>query len=169
VATEPDELPVGAELDRVLDAAAGLTRYEAENAFSLSLVRQQRIAPDALWELKSQMLKKSGLVQLYRGFEDFSSLGGLDALKAFARRALLQPSRGNPLKRARGLLLLSPPGCGKSQFCRCLGKETGRPVLQLDVGSLMGSLVGQSEERTRPVLRMADAMQPSILMIDELE
>jgi len=56
------------------------------------------------------MLKKSGLVQLYRGAEDFSSLGGLEALKTFARRALLQPSRGNHLQRARGLLLLSPPG-----------------------------------------------------------
>jgi SpoVK/Ycf46/Vps4 family AAA+-type ATPase len=50
-----------------------------------------------------------------------------------------------------------------------LGKETGRPVLQLDVGSLMGALVGQTEERTRQVLRIADAMQPCILMIDELE
>jgi SpoVK/Ycf46/Vps4 family AAA+-type ATPase len=50
-----------------------------------------------------------------------------------------------------------------------LGKETGRPVLQLDVGNLMGSLVGQTEERTRQVLRIADAMQPCILMIDELE
>ena len=32
VATEDGELPDGPELDRVLDAAAGLTRYEAENA-----------------------------------------------------------------------------------------------------------------------------------------
>jgi hypothetical protein len=44
----------------VLDAAAGLTRLEAENAFSLSLVRQGRITSEAVWELKSGMLKKSG-------------------------------------------------------------------------------------------------------------
>jgi SpoVK/Ycf46/Vps4 family AAA+-type ATPase len=37
------------------------------------------------------------------------------------------------------------------------------------VGNLMGSLVGQTEERTRHLLRLADAMQPCILMIDELE
>jgi hypothetical protein len=36
VATEEGELPEGTELDRVLDAAAGLTRYEVANAFSLS-------------------------------------------------------------------------------------------------------------------------------------
>jgi SpoVK/Ycf46/Vps4 family AAA+-type ATPase len=65
--------------------------------------------------------------------------------------------------------LLSPPGCGKSAFCKALGKEVGRPVLNLDVGSLMGSLVGQSEERTRQALRIIDAMAPCVAMIDEVE
>jgi len=169
IATEDGELPDGAELDMLLDAAAGLTRYESESAFSLSLVRHGRIVADAVWDLKCQTLKKSGLMQLYRGTEDFGSLGGLGALKAFTKRALLQPSRSNPLKRPRGVLLLSPPGCGKSQFCKCLGKETGRPVLILDVGTLMGSLVGQTEERTRQALQIADAMAPAVLMIDEVE
>jgi SpoVK/Ycf46/Vps4 family AAA+-type ATPase len=50
-----------------------------------------------------------------------------------------------------------------------LGKEVGRPVLVLDVGSLMGSLVGQSEERTRQALKIVDAMAPCVLMIDEVE
>jgi SpoVK/Ycf46/Vps4 family AAA+-type ATPase len=82
---------------------------------------------------------------------------------------MLHPQRSNPLKRPRGVLLLSPPGCGKSQFCKVLGKEVGRPVLNLDVGSLMGSLVGQSEERTRQALRIIDAMAPCVAMIDEVE
>jgi SpoVK/Ycf46/Vps4 family AAA+-type ATPase len=153
----------------VLDAAVGLTRYEAEAAFSLSLVREGRLTAETLWEQKSQILKKSGLLSLHRGGEDFSSLGGLAALKAFCKRSLLQPSRDNPLKRPRGVLLLSPPGCGKSQFCKALRKEVGRPVLILDVGSLMGSLVGQSEERTRQALRIIDAMAPCVAMIDEVE
>ena len=169
IATEAGELPEGNELQTVLDAAAGLTRMEAENAFSLSLVRQGRITADAVWELKTQTLKKSGLLSLHRGTEDFSSLGGLSALKAFCKRALLQPSRDNPMKRPRGVLLLSPPGCGKSQFCKALGKEVGRPVLMLDVGSLMGSLVGESEQRTRQALRVIDAMAPCVAMIDEVE
>jgi len=169
IATEAEELPEGNELQTVLDAAAGLTRMEAENAFSLSLVRQGRITADTVWELKTQTLKKSGLLSLHRGKEDFSSMGGLSALKAFCKRALLQPSRDNPMKRPRGVLLLSPPGCGKSQFCKALGKEVGRPVLMLDVGTLMGSLVGQSEERTRQALHVIDAMAPCVAMIDEVE
>jgi hypothetical protein len=169
IATEAEEFPSGDSLDRVLDAASGLTRFEAENAFALSLVREGRLTAETLWSQKSQMLTKSGLLQLYRGDDDFSKLGGLSALKSFTKRALLQPSRTNPLKRPRGVMLLSPPGCGKSHFCKALGKETGRPVLQMDIGSLMGSLVGQSEERTRSALRIVDAMAPCVLMIDEVE
>ena len=47
--------------------------------------------------------------------------------------------------------------------------ETGRPTLILDVGSLLGSLVGQTEQNIRQGLRIADAMQPAVLMIDEVE
>ena len=65
--------------------------------------------------------------------------------------------------------LLSPPGCGKSAFAKSLGNETGRPTLVLDVGSLMGSLVGQTEERTRQALKTVDAMAPCVLFVDEIE
>ena len=153
----------------MLDAACGLTRYEAENAFSLSLVRHGRITSEAVWELKSGMLKKSGLLGLHRGQDDFNALGGLQSLKAFCRRSLLQPGRGNPLKRPRGVLLLGVPGTGKSAFAKALGRETGRPTLILDVGALMGSLVGQSESNIRQALRIADAMAPCILFVDEIE
>jgi SpoVK/Ycf46/Vps4 family AAA+-type ATPase len=112
------------------------------------------------------MLKKSGLLTLHRGGETFGDLGGLDALKGFTRRAL-GGRKGSV--RARGVLLLGVPGTGKSAFAKALGNETGRPTLVLDVGSLMGSLVGQTEERTRQALRIVDAMAPAVLFIDEIE
>ncbi len=81
IGTEEGELPTGDELERVLDAAGGLTRGEAESAYSLSLVRHGRIQPETIWELKSQTLKKSGLLELYEGDANFESLGGMSALK----------------------------------------------------------------------------------------
>jgi hypothetical protein len=167
VATEPGELPEGDGLIALLDAAAGLTRVEAENAFSLSLVRHGRLAPDVLWELKGQALKKSGLLTLHKGGETFADLGGLEALKRFCARAL-RPGGGR-MARPRGVLLLGPPGSGKSAFCRALGAETGRPTLVLDVGALMGSLVGETERRVREALRALDAMAPCVAFVDEVE
>jgi hypothetical protein len=168
IATEKGEMAEGNDLQRLIDAAAGLTRYEAEGAFSLSLLRESKLTPQTVWELKTGMLKKSGLLTLHRGRESFSDLGGLDALKSFCARAISASGRKGSA-RAKGILLLSPPGCGKSQFCKALGNEMGRPTLILDVGALLGSLVGQTEERVRQALRIVDAMSPAILFIDEVE
>ena len=112
---------------------------------------------------------KSGLLTLHRGGERFADLGGLDNLKGFCLRSLRQQGQSDSRRRPKGVLLLSPPGCGKSQFCKALGNEVGRPTLILDVGSLMGSLVGQTEANIRQALKIADAMSPCILMCDEVE
>jgi hypothetical protein len=166
VATEEGEMPAGEELGRLLDAAAGLTRHEAEGAFSLSLVREGRLTPRAVWELKTQALRKSGLLTLHHGTETFADLGGLEALKQFCVRAL---AKASDMAKPRGVLLLGVPGTGKSAVAKALGNECGRPTLVLDVGSLMGSLVGETEGRTRQALRLIDAMSPCVCFLDEVE
>src|SRR5215468_2461689 len=162
---QPEDMPQGEDLQRVLDAAAGLTRYEAEGSFALSLTRQNALRPESVWELKAQALKKNNLLTLHRGGERFDSLGGLANLKEFCRRAL----RPGQAVKPRGVLLLGVAGSGKSAFPKSLGNETGRPTLLLDVGALLGSLVGQSETNLRQALRVADAMSPCVLFCDELE
>ena len=161
----PEDLPQGEALDRVLDAAAGLTRYEAEGAFALSLTRHNAFVPQTVWDLKAQTLKKNNLLRLHQGKESFESLGGLPNLKNFCRRAL-QPNKS---VKPRGVLLLGVPGSGKSCFAKALGNETGRPTLVLDMGALYGSLVGATEANVRQALRIADAMAPCVLFTDELD
>lgn len=162
---QPSELPAGNDLQRVLDAAAGLTHYEAEGAFALSLSRHNALQPQCIWELKAQALKKNNLLTLHRGNERFDCLGGLGNLKDFCRRALLP---GKAVK-AKGVLLLGVPGTGKSALAKALGNETGRPTLILDLGALYGSLVGATEANVRQALKIADAMAPCVLFSDELD
>ena len=164
VATESGELPD--PLTPVLDAAAGLTRSEAENAFALSLVRHGRLDPDPLWEMKARQLKSGGPLSLHRGGPGFDALGGMNALKAFCRSAL---TNGSPAAEAKGVLLLGPGGVGKSSFARALGAEVNRPTLTLDVGALMGGLVGATEENARRALATVAAMTPCVLFVNEVE
>ena len=57
----------------------------------------------------------------------------------------------------------------KNAFWKARGNETDRPTLVLDVGSQMVSIVGQSEAQTRQALKIADAMAPCVLFLDEVE
>ena len=160
------ELPTGVELNQILDAASGLTRYEAENAFALSIIKEGKISSSTVQALKSQALHKSGLLTMHESQTGFEQLGGLDSVKDFCKRAL--DSRSSKAK-AKGILLLGVPGVGKSAFAKALGKEVNRPTLVMDIGRLMGGLVGQSESNVRRALEIVDASSPAILFIDELE
>ena len=166
LATEAGELPEGSELTAVLDAAAGLTRMEAENALSLALVRHGRIVPEVIWESKLQGLRKSGLLEMHLGTESLAGLGGLEAMKSFCLRALQSRSeRAEP----RGILILGVPGTGKSEFAKRLGHEVGRPTLRVDLGRLKGSLVGETERKTGLALRQLSATSKNIAFFDEIE
>lgn len=61
-------------------------------------------------------------------------------------------------RRASGLLLVGPPGTGKSAIAKAMGGEGGIPTISLDLGGLKNSLVGASEERMRTALRVIDAV-----------
>lgn len=165
IGTEPGEMPEGPELETLLDAAAGLTRYEAEGAFSLSIVRDGRITPKTVWGHKEQSLSKSGLLTLHRGGESFDKIGGLEPLKSYLT-ASLDPAA--PFS-GQGTMLVGVPGTGKSTIAKALAAQTGRPCLVLDIGKLMTKFVGESGTNMRQALRIADAMAPCILFLDEIE
>ena|GEM_PF-1129437 len=69
----------------------------------------------------------------------------------------------------RGILLVGLPGCGKSLAAKVSASVLDLPLLRLDVGSLMGKYLGESEERMRRALDSVEASAPCVLWIDELE
>jgi SpoVK/Ycf46/Vps4 family AAA+-type ATPase len=131
----PDPIEEVTDLDRVLDAASGMTRIEAENAFSLSVIRHNKLDRDAVFSMKAQVFKRglAGL-SLYEGPETFADIGGHAWLKEFTSK-LLSKREENPKFRPKGVICTGVSGGGKSLFCKALGAEVGRPVLTLDVGA----------------------------------
>lgn len=160
--------PKDSEVRMAIEAAMGLTMYEAETIFAECLVTSGKLIPEVVWQTKSRVLEGTGYLQLWRGKETFSDLIGLDGLKTFCLSMLRNPVE-DPRLRPRGVMLVGVPGMGKSMFCKALGNATRRPVLVLEVGGLMGSLVGQTESRTQRAIDLAERMAPSILFIDEIE
>ena len=67
------------------------------------------------------------------------------------------------------MLLAGPPGTGKSIVAKNIATILNLPLLQLDIASMLGSLVGESEGNVRRALSTAEAIAPCVLWIDEVE
>jgi len=61
-------------------------------------------------------------------------------------------------KRADGAILVGAPGAAKSAIAKAAGGECGKPTIQIDLGAMKGSLVGESETRIREALKVIDSI-----------
>lgn len=152
-------------------AAAGLTRIEAENAFSLSIYEHSQLKPEVIFGMKAQFLKTGNQSLVLCTDPEpagFSDVGGLMSMKQYHVSILTQ--KHQPVKaKPKGSLLLGVPGGGKSWYTVALGREVNRPVLQCFLGRTRGGIQGQTEQFTDELFRKAERMAPSILFIDEIE
>jgi ATP-dependent 26S proteasome regulatory subunit len=161
--------------DAIVKACQGLTRSEAENALAKAIVAQQGLTGrdvKSILEEKEQIIRKSGILEYTAAVEDFGGIGGLNQLKAWLRQrneGFSQKAKDFGLPNPRGVMLVGVPGCGKSLCAKAVASEWQKPLLKFDLGRVFAGLVGESEERMRKALAVAEGVAPCVLWIDELE
>ena len=165
--------PKASELADVVRALGGLSVSEAENALALAYIETKSFSPAIIYREKTASVRRSGLLEIVspdpRGLD---SIGGLSELKKWIgeRRSAYSPeAEAYGLPSPKGCLIVGLPGTGKSLAAKALGAALGIPTLKLDIGSLFGSLVGQSEQRAREALQLAEALSPCVLWLDEID
>src|SRR5581483_4863014 len=86
-----------------------------------------------------------------------------DARRFFERRAFYEEHR---LPWKRGLLLVGPPGNGKTQTIRALLNELGKPVLYV---RSFESKCDRIEANIRTVFQRARKMAPMVLVLEDID
>jgi SpoVK/Ycf46/Vps4 family AAA+-type ATPase len=163
------------EREELLKACLGLTFSEVNNVISKALVKDGRLdASDIplILEEKKQLTKKGGFLEYVDVNVGLDAVGGLDVLKQwFKERSLgfTEEARKFPLEVPKGVLLTGIPGCGKSMCAKAVAKDWRKPLLRFDIGSVFGKYLGESEFNMRRAIKIAEAMAPCVLWIDEIE
>lgn len=175
----PETYIPGDSVDALVNAASGMTILEAETAYSRAFTLNDRLFPDIPVEnllaqvhrSKEDIVKKSQTLEMVNPIP-VDSIGGLELLKDwFITRSVCfsEEARKAKVDAPKGVALIGPPGTGKSVCSKAVASILNLPLVRVDLGRLFGSLVGQTEARTRTMLKELEAMAPCIVWVDEVD
>ncbi|MEV4973531.1 AAA family ATPase [Streptomyces scopuliridis] len=160
---------------RAAEFLQGVTEGEAVNLMA-TLVAKGSVEKDdvlALARSKDRIFSDlAGLERIHLKSEEDYGIGGLTNLRDWLRRKhqlMHSDLRGTGLRPPRGALLVGVPGCGKSLSAKAIASQWRLPLYRLDMASIHGKYLGESEGRMREALETADRVAPCILWIDEIE
>jgi ATP-dependent metalloprotease len=104
----------------------------------------------------------------------FSDVHGCDEAKEELQELvefLTNPDKFNQLggKLPKGVLLVGPPGTGKTMLARAVAGEAGCPVFYMSGSEFDELYVGVGAKRVRDLFQQARTKAPAIIFIDELD
>lgn len=162
------------DLRRAAEILSGITEMEAINVLASMMARGQLNKDDMpeLSRYKDRIFGDLSGIERVQLKEGANKVGGLHTLREWlaTKQSLITADLSQTtFAPPKGMLLVGVPGCGKSLSAKAVAQEWMLPLYRLDMSSIMGMYVGQSESRLREALEMADRVAPCVLWIDEIE
>jgi AAA+ superfamily predicted ATPase len=162
--------------EQLAQALLGLTEAEIENALAKAAIARRGIGPEAvplILDEKRAVIRRSGALS-YSHPEPADHLGGYANLRLLLQQAAVTftpAAREYGVEPAKGVLLVGLPGCGKDLAKKIAAGIFGRPLLDLDMGAVMGEgggVIGSAAMSIRRALAIATTLK-AVLGLSEFE
>ncbi len=105
----------------------------------------------------------------------WNDIGDLEEVKQKLKEAVEWPLK-NPkvfermgIRPPKGILLVGPPGCGKTLLAKAVAKESEANFILIKGPEIFSKWVGESERAIREIFRKARQASPSIIFFDEID
>lgn len=160
-------------LDSLLRHMVGLPEASVRHLVRLTLTDGVICTADLARVLsaKQETLGVAELLVFEQKLPAMEDVAGMKALKRWLllrREPFLDPEASG-LPAPRGVMLLGVQGAGKSLASKAIAAAWQVPLFRMDFGALFDKYQGESERKLREALKVADAMAPCVLWMDEIE
>jgi SpoVK/Ycf46/Vps4 family AAA+-type ATPase len=145
----------------------GLSLVQIEDIVQRARGNGAPLARAAVTERKIELLRQeySDVLEIMNPRADLSAIGGLDYAVRELREVADIMRRGLTSAAPMGIILMGPPGTGKSYLAECFAKECG--MLCVRFRPLRQMYVGQSERNQEKAFGAIRALAPVVVIVDE--
>lgn len=148
-------------------ATGGLSLVQIEDVLQRTQGARQPLTREAIVERKIDLLRQEygDVLEILAPRYDLSAVGGLDHAVRELREVADLMRRGLVSAAPMGIMLMGPPGTGKSYLAECFARECG--MLGVRFRPLRQMYVGQSERNQEKAFAAIRALAPVVVMVDE--
>ena len=163
------------DLNSLVQSCQGLSLERIRRVLSKIIATNQIIDKSTISLIlneKQQIINQTQLLEFCSSDSSLDDIGGLANLKQWLNQrtsSFSEQALSYGLAAPRGLLLVGVQGTGKSLTAKAIANDWQLPLLRLDFGRLFGGIVGESESRVREMIRVAEALAPCVLWIEEID
>lgn len=157
--------------DALVQAGLGLTLSEYENVIAKCLVLHD-LSVKVIKGEKRQIIRKNGSLEYFDPDEGMGEIGGLDCLKEWTRKAkkrYTSKAEEYGLSKPKGVLLVGPPGTGKSLSAKAISNTLQLPLIRLDMSDTASKYYGETASNVKAALKVVNTVAPAVFWWDEVE
>lgn len=95
---------------------------------------------------------------------------GQQGIKQYFKEVVIDAIKENDVDIIpKGVMLMGPPGTGKTYFARCLAGDAGINFVEFKMSKILGKYVGESEKSMEKALSVFRALAPVGVFMDEID
>ncbi len=153
--------------DELAAQTGGLSLVQVEDVVQRAKGAGQALTRAALIDRKMDLLRQEygDVLEILQAKNDLSAVGGLDHAVRELREIADIMRRGLTSAAPMGIILMGPPGTGKSYLAECFAKEC--EMLCVRFRPLRQMYVGQSERNQEKAFAAIRALAPVVVIVDE--
>lgn len=151
---------------------AGLNKISIEDIILLA-IDEGRLTRDMVLNRKKDLIRKEfGEIIEIMDTEGYSlnKFAGQEHIKDYFKEVVIDAIKEDDISIVpKGVLLMGPPGTGKTYFSKCLAGDAGINFVEFKMSKILDKYVGESEKRLEKALSVFRALAPVGVFIDEAD
>jgi len=162
----------GINYDVIANMTAGLQLVSIEDIF-LEAVNKKVMDTKMIIDKKKEIIRKEfgEVIEIFdtEGLS-LSKFAGQEDIKKYFKECVIDAVKNNKKDIVpKGVMLMGPPGTGKTFFAKCLAADSGISFVEFKLSKILGKYVGESEKSMEKALSVFRALAPVGVFMDEID